>query len=357
VRRQYLDWLRGVAVLIMIEAHTVDSWTRAADRTGPAYAWALIVGGFGAPIFLFLAGIAVALAAGSRRRKGLSPSAVSARAQRRGWQIFGLAFLFRFQSWVISRGPFAATLLKVDILNVMGPAMLMSAFLWGLARNDRTRAALAAGAAILIAMATPLVREWPLLSALPDPVEWYLRPVPGRATFTIFPWAGFLLAGTAIGLWLDAVREPKAERRLNLLLGAIGAGIAVAGYGSSFLPAIYPQTSFWTSSPTFFFLRLGILVIMLPLAFEWTRLWRGWSPVTEFGVASLFVYWIHVEMVYGVPSAALHRQLSFPQVAVAYLAFTVFLFGLAKLKEHVVAEIAVAPSRTRASSQTARNGL
>jgi peptidoglycan/LPS O-acetylase OafA/YrhL len=27
-RRAYLDWLRGVAVLIMVEAHTLDSWTQ-----------------------------------------------------------------------------------------------------------------------------------------------------------------------------------------------------------------------------------------------------------------------------------------------------------------------------------------
>ena len=27
-RRTYIDWLRGLAVVIMIEAHTLDSWTR-----------------------------------------------------------------------------------------------------------------------------------------------------------------------------------------------------------------------------------------------------------------------------------------------------------------------------------------
>src|SRR6185436_10769570 len=65
-RREYLDWLRGVAVLIMIEAHTLDSWTRVEERTRPAFGWAMLIGGFGAPIFLFLAGISLALAAGSR---------------------------------------------------------------------------------------------------------------------------------------------------------------------------------------------------------------------------------------------------------------------------------------------------
>jgi len=58
-RRAYLDWLRGVAVLIMVEAHTIDSWTRLDDRSRSAYGWALVVGGLGAPVFLFLAGLAL----------------------------------------------------------------------------------------------------------------------------------------------------------------------------------------------------------------------------------------------------------------------------------------------------------
>ena len=46
-RRGYLDWLRGVSVLIMIEAHTLDAWTRLDARHNGAYGWAMILGGFG----------------------------------------------------------------------------------------------------------------------------------------------------------------------------------------------------------------------------------------------------------------------------------------------------------------------
>jgi uncharacterized membrane protein len=335
VRRGYLDWLRGVAVLIMIEAHTIDSWTRGADRPRSGYTWAIIIGGFGAPIFLFLAGVALALAAGSRLRRGLAAPAIAARAWRRGWQIFGMAFLFRLQSWVVSHGPFWSTLLKVDILNVMGPAMVACAVLWRLGRSDGGRAALLIAATIAAAMLTPIIRQSALVGLLPDPVEWYLRPSPGRTTFTLFPWAGFLLAGGAVGLWIDRTRDEASERRVNAALLAIGVAIAAAGYGSSYLPPIYPETNFWTSSPTFFFLRLGILIIAVPIAYAWNRLWIGWSPLQEFGVASLFVYWIHVEMVYGVPSAAIHRRLTLEQSIVAFALFSMFLFGLVKAKQRL----------------------
>src|SRR5687767_8851969 len=191
-RRGYLDWLRGVAVLIMIEAHTIDSWTRVEDRGGPAYGWAMVLGGFGAPIFLFLAGVALALAAGSRLRKDKAPREVAALARRRGWQILGLAFLFRLQSWLISGGP-PVRLLKVDILNVMGLSMVAAAVLWTLGRSARTRFVLFAGGAAACAMVTPLVRAAEAVRALPDPLEWYLIPAVGTTAFTLLPWAGFLL--------------------------------------------------------------------------------------------------------------------------------------------------------------------
>jgi hypothetical protein len=120
---------------------------------------------------------------------------------------------------------------------------------------------------------------------------------------------------------------------LAWVLALVGPALAIGAYLTSLLPAIYEQTDFWTSSPTFFFLRLGVLVSLVPIAYAWNALFAGRSPLREFGIASLFVYWVHVEMVYGVVSTPLHRQLTFAQAIVAFVAFSVFLFGLVKLKD------------------------
>jgi uncharacterized membrane protein len=335
-RRGYIDWLRGILVLIMIEAHTLDAWTRLDARQDGVYGWAMIVGGFGAPGFLFLAGIALALAAGSRIRRGRTPGEAAALARARALQIFGLAFLFRLQSWVISGGDPVQTLLKVDILNIMGLSMLAGAVLWGLGRLRWDRFAWLTAAMVLVAMLTPLVRSSTWLSAVPDPIEWYIRPIPGRGTFTLFPWAGFLLAGTAVGLWLDSVRSPEDERRINVAFAALGAALAAGAYGMSFLPSIYRESSFWTTSPTFFFLRVGVLILSLPVAYAWNRAWAGRSILQEFGRASLFIYWIHVELAYGVLSSPIHKALTLGQAFLAYALFTIALFAAAKLKDQIV---------------------
>jgi len=163
-------------------------------------------------------------------------------------------------------------------------------------------------------------------------VEGYLRPVAGTTTFTLFPWAGFVLAGGAIGLWLDAARTSQQERVVNGTLAAMGALIALGGYGASFLPPLYEETSFWTSSPTFFFIRLGVLLLMLPIAYVWNAIFSGRSPLAEFGRSSLFVYWIHVEMTYGVISTPLHRRLPLELAMLGVVLLSVFLFALVKMK-------------------------
>jgi uncharacterized membrane protein len=380
-RKGYLDWLRGAAVILMIQGHAVDSWTRLEDKSEAAYRWISMTWGVAAPLFLFLAGVSLVLAAGARLRQGRTDEEAAALARRRGLQIFGLAFLFRLQAWLISGGEAYRTLLKVDILNVMGLAMLAGAILWGLGRGQRSRALLLAGAAVAAAMLTPIVRATPLLAPLPDPIEWYLRPFAGATTFTLLPWAGFLLAGGAVGFWIDSARTARDERVVNGSLAIVGILLAVGGYAASFLPPIYAVTNFWTSSPTFFFLRLGIVIALVPLAFlvnadrpasarrrrasarsrrslgeggkdprrspvsdvrggpSWapTRDEPRWlrSAIQDFGRSSLFVYWIHVEMAYGIFSAPIHRRLPLEWAIVGWVLLTLLLFALVKGKERL----------------------
>src|SRR6187455_3202206 len=229
-RQAYLDWVRGVAVLIMVEAHVLDAWTRVEARARPIFGYAMVLGGFAAPLFLFMAGVAVALSAESKSRRTGDLEASWRAAEKRGWQIFGLAFLFRLQSYILSGGYSAVSLLKVDILNVMGPAMAAAAITGRLASDKWRRAVLLAVVALGVSLLTPLVRATTLLDWLPDPVEWYFRPSPGRTNFTLFPWAGFVFAGAVVGEVIDGLRPPDRARWLQLGLAGIGLSMALLAY-------------------------------------------------------------------------------------------------------------------------------
>ena len=345
-RQAYLDWVRGVAVLVMIEAHLLDSWTSVAERTRPLFGYAMVLGGFGAPMFLFLAGIGVVLSAESKHRRTGAFVQSWRIAEKRGWQIFALAFLFRLQSYVLGGFQNAVGLLKVDILNIMGPVMAMTAIFGRTVTGKAARASLFACVALAIALLTPLVRTTSWLNWLPDPIEWYFRPTPGRTNFTLFPWAGFLFAGAATGEFLDAGAARASMSSFHRRLAAAGAGLAAAAYAASFLPSIYERSEFWTSSPTFFLLRVGLLLLTLPIGYLWVHAplrhkFSAWSPLVELGRASLFVYWVHVEMVYGVFSRPLRRSLTLESALAAYVLFTVFLLALVLLKNRLAQERAL----------------
>ena len=330
-RLGYLDWLRGVTVLVMIEAHCFDAWTRPDEKARVAYGWLMVLGGMAAPGFLFMAGIAVALGVAAHMRRGRSSVEAARLVERRGWQIFVFAFVFRLQSYTLGGFSNAAGMLKVDILNIMGPAIVAAACVWRVPGNRLRRAVVLACGAALVAVATPAIRDAGWLSAWPDPLEWYFRPDPGKGTFTVFPWAAFVLAGAVAGLALDGGRR-WTPWRLHAAVAVVGVALVAWSYWASGRPPLFPTARFWTTSPAFFALRVGVLVVSVALAWLWSV--RPWPlltaarPLEVLGVGSLFVYWVHVELAYGGATLPLRRQLTLEQVAVAWMAFTAGMYLL-----------------------------
>src|SRR4051812_28760555 len=262
-RRAYVDWARGIAVLLMIEAHTVDAWTRLTVRQTNAFRDATVLGGFAAPLFLWLAGLAVVLAATRAAERTGNRRAAVEMICRRGLEIFILAFLFRVQGFIVTPGSHPVTLFRVDILNIMGPAIAIAGVVWGLARGPAARVFWYGCLAAAFAMATPIVRASPAIDAWPLWLQWYVRPFGEFTIFTLFPWAGFVFAGGAVGALIAAARDARGERRLQTILGATGVVLVWLGFYAAGRPSIYASSSFWTSSPTWFAIRLGILMIAL----------------------------------------------------------------------------------------------
>jgi uncharacterized membrane protein len=342
-RLLYLDWLRGVAVLAMVHAHILDSWTQAADRQLRIYYSLQWIGGVASPLFLFLAGAATAMSAASKARRAGSFVVGARAARRRGWEIFALAFLFRLQAELLGFGPLA-TLLKVDMLNVMGLSIVAASLVWQATSDRRLRVLTFAGLTTFTTLVTPLVRASTVFAVLPDPIEAYLRPAGGYAAFPIFPWSGFLFAGVLVGDLVDAARighrRPWALQGPLLAAGLSGVGLATL---ASYQPALYPTANFWHDSPTIFFIRLGAVTALVPIAWVVEGLSeRGWLPLAPFralvslGRSSLFVYWIHVEMVYGLIAEPLKQALPLWATQAAWLLLSLALYGIVIVKNRML---------------------
>lgn len=166
----------------------------------------------------------------------------------------------------------------------------------------------AVAVAVAIAVLTPLLWTTWRLRFLPWQLETYINGVhnlgePQAWLFPIFPWSAFAFAGLAFGFILASNVASKAGARVFAL--AAGIGVALI-YLSKFFDSrqlqLYPIYDYWHTSPNFFLIRVGSLLLLIVFAYAWCR-WglgqRGFSPLIQLGNTSLLVYWVHIEFVYG----------------------------------------------------------
>jgi uncharacterized membrane protein len=314
-RLAYIDWMRGLACLLMFQTHCYDSWLRPDLRNTEFHRWSQIGGTLPAPLFIFLAGVSFALVTERLREKGMGRGAIAKQTILRGAEIFGLGILFRLQEFALGYKWVPWTdLLRVDVLNILGLSMmLMGVLCWLTAASNveaaRQRNILAAmGTAVVIAMATPPLWTTWRPKFLPWPIESYINGVhvfnePQHWLFPIFPWAAFAFVGLAVGFLVFTGFARRNEAQFFAAVG--GAGIAAIGLSMILdgLPVrLYAYYDYWHASPNFLMLRCGVLLVVMAIVYAWCR-WgfaqKGFSPVIQLGKTSLLVYWVHIEFVYG----------------------------------------------------------
>jgi uncharacterized membrane protein len=317
-RIAYIDWLRGLACLMMFQTHCYDSWLGGAARDSGFFKLSQLGGTLPAPLFLFLAGISFALVTDKLRQKGVSADEIARTTILRGGEIFLLGLLFRLQEFLLGQ-PWApwTDLLRVDVLNVIGVSLIMMGVSCriaaaGGAANPRQlrRATIVTAvvcAAAIVILTPPLWTSW-----RPRWLVWWLESYingvhtfdkPQSWLFPIFPWAAFAFVGLTAGSLLLFEWVGKNEALTLTLSGTSGVALIVLGRWLDARPTrLYSTYDFWHTSPNFFLVRAGIVLIILFLGYAWCR-WGagewGFSPVIEMGKCSLLVYWVHFQFVYG----------------------------------------------------------
>jgi hypothetical protein len=234
-------------------------------------------------------------------------------------------------------------LLRVDILNAIGIAMVLAGVLvWLTSAPDSEvarRRGIRAGlfGATLFALLTPPL--WTTLRPrfLPWPLESYLNGVhvyqqPQHWLFPIFPWCGFTFAGVALGfaLFTGFARLREAMFFVYLAIGGALAFIASIIFDAAPFQ-LYRVYDYWHSSPEFFLARCGVIAMLLSVSYAWCR-WgfalQGFSPALQLGATTLLVYWVHIEFVYGRLSFLPKHGCNIPLATLGLAIITAAMLGL-----------------------------
>ena len=281
-RDRWLDAVRGVSVVAMVFGHTLDLTLLDSVRDRPLVGLYWSFRGLTAPLFLVVAGWALASSLRSTR------SDTVGRRLRRAALVLALGYGLHWPGLsaaqaMASEGTLWPHLLAFDALPCIGWSIVAGVLLLSLLPRTPGRI----GALGVLALWIPFVAtvSWPVgLGA-----GWLWRGFLGHpeAHFPLVPWSAFFFLGGALALLVPTLRE-RRHRAMALLLAGGVLLLVLEHTGLESWSLFSPWPAFYRMGQAM--LALGVLSTV--------PLWRV-PGLVNLGRGSLGVYVAHMVVLYG----------------------------------------------------------
>ena len=344
-RIEYIDLLRGWAVIVMIQTHVFNAVLRPEITTTASFQWLKFVDGLVAPSFLFASGLAFAVTTRRKLQDYLSFGHPVFRQLQRLLFILLLGYAmhlpsFRFDRLMRETGPEEwRVFFQADILHCIAVSLLLMQGLLLVLRSEARLYQVLVGVTTAVIIVTPVMWEIDFQRLLPALIAAYLN---GRtySLFPFFPWSAFLFAGAITGYrYVEArQREPEGGDRKMMNVAALAGltGIAASFALEPIARSLYPVYDYWLSSPSFVLFRLGLVLLLCygMFSYEKERGVSRLSPVTLIGSESLIVYVAHLMLLYGKHGGktfqeSVGRTFGWYRAALTALVLVMLMYGLA----------------------------
>ncbi|BDU68421.1 hypothetical protein GETHOR_05220 [Geothrix oryzae] len=333
-RCDWIDQLRGWAVIVMIEVHVVNVWLQSGLRPD----WLNYLNGLVAPSFTMAAGYSLAIS--TFRTDGTLRPFWPDTARRLGFILLCAYALhapgITAADWtVLNTAQKARELFKIDVLQCIVYSLLILQGLARLVRNPRLFTGLALAIAVFVPVISPHLWATGVADGLWLPIRGLFNGNPDRgvqALFPLFPWLAFPAFGAFLGGLYRHLRvepvEGKArwsEARYLVGLGILGALLLAWGasaqhawlWGGRWLQ----QNGVWllhSPSGAFTYSELGALsnttLPSVAARLGWILLggtlmgavdllrprWKGSNPIDAASRESLLLYMLHLNLIFSV---------------------------------------------------------
>lgn len=324
-RYVFIDLFRGAAVLFMLQGHVFRALIDPSIQQHPAYSFHDLFHGVTAPAFLFGAGLTFVI---STRKRWEAYHHFSRHFLRRIGRmviviLLGTALHLPYFSLrkIITEGTSNDYLLlfQCDVLHCIGLGLLTLQALIFFFKTERRFYGFALVSGTVVPLLTPLVWDIDFLRLYPPAIAQLFNSMHG-SPFPLFPFVGFLIAGVIVS-WefqLAAERQsseseeaPDPQRRFMRRLLWLGPVLITCGLLFNALPLqLYPTVNFWYTSPNYFLIRIGVLLLITAGIWHAANLlqrqslsggfWRSITGAfTLMGKESLLVYVLHLVILYG----------------------------------------------------------
>lgn len=312
-RIEFIDLLRGWAVIVMIETHVANA-TLTADLTDTTFFHVLrFINGLVAPSFLFASGMAYAITTRRKLTEYLTFGTPLFKQLGRLLLILLIGYTlhipkFNYYHLRYIAGERAWQLFfQADVLHCIAVSLLFLQILLLVVRNEERMYRVLTAVAVVVVLVTPIMWSIDFWNVFPIPFAAYMNGM-HDSIFPLFPWSAFLFAGSITGWFYLKAKDSQAAGNPGAIVKTmrytawLGVGAIVFSFVLHPLASqIYPTYDYWKSSPSFFLLRLGIVLVLCTLMFAYEHR-LGLSPrsaVTLVGRESLIVYTTHLVLIYG----------------------------------------------------------
>jgi uncharacterized membrane protein len=276
-RLVYVDALRGLAILLMVQDHAFDWWLRGEFHPTPWGRVTEFLGTLAAPLFLLLMGISLALSREKRLRRGMPAVQTAIGQVRRGLFLIVQGYVVTVLTFY--NGQNAAEMWAVDVLHCLGLSMIVLLPFTSLGAWPVTLLA-----TVAVASVSPWAGNWDLEPWLGA----WINGTGGISYFPLLPFLTYTLLGLVIGQVLArGGHSHRATRHLMLALVAAGGGLFLL------VPFVPPDLGDRFPKPVFMVFSLTIIFWLTTLFYALSRWSRLLRPLARAGQAAMMLYVVH----------------------------------------------------------------
>jgi uncharacterized membrane protein len=303
----FIDLMRAIAVLQMVQGHTIDVLLAPELRTTelPVYAVWYFLRGMTAPIFMFTAGTVFTYLFHSVKRPFEQNYRVK-KGLRRAFLLIFLGYFLKYPTWTIFDFSDVTSdkwqlFISADVLQLIGFSLLILLLILFIAEKlklNYTATFIIISAVIFVA--SPFIETINWISFLPAPIAAYFYSGSG-SLFPLFPWSGYVIAGGILGCYLAQNPLVFKTSRFSKLLGIFGVAFTlIAIFSEIILKSLQVQIIDPQAEPNTIFYRVGF-VLLLTAVVSYISLRVNHIPhiIILAGRNTLLIYVVHLIILYG----------------------------------------------------------
>jgi uncharacterized membrane protein/predicted membrane protein len=305
-RLAFIDLLRGLALLVMIEVHVFNAFIIPEFKATTWYHALNFINGLVAPSFIFISGFVFLLASQKKLESFRTYGSAFWKQIGRIGLIWIVGYCLHLPFFSFHRTITEATenqwlsFYQSDVLHCIAFGLLALFLSRLLIRNDRTYRTFLFLSGLLVVATTMFIWDVDFNTWIPAPLAAYFN---GKhySLFPLFPWMAFMLFGGYFASGYIRARGQQKEKDFILRFALTGAILfAVCVVGRELPVNLHIGSNDIRANPVFFLERLGIVMLLLTTCWFYADYRKTEKTfVLDIARESLMVYAVHLLVIYG----------------------------------------------------------